>query len=189
MKVVGITGGIGSGKTTVCKVFEVLGVPVFYSDDISKSILFSDKISSIVIKEFGNDVVVNGSLNRKALGALVFENKAALNWLNNLLHPLVKAEFSLWIKRQSTSYVLKEAAIIFESGAYKICDFVINVSCDEEKRIERVVKRDGRSVLEIDDIISKQWSDNQRIEHSDFIINNFNQKLLPQIINLHQELL
>jgi|TARA_B110000261_G_C12977345_1_gene314976 dephospho-CoA kinase len=189
MKVVGITGGIGSGKTTVCRVFEVLGVPVFYSDYVSEKILFSPEISLVVIKKFGNDIVVNGSLDKKSLGKLVFENKEALNWLNSILHPLVRADFSLWVKRQSSSYVLKEAAILFESGAYKTCDLVINVSCDVEKRIERVVKRDGRSAVEVEGIISKQWSENKRIKHSDFTINNFNQKLLPQIINLHQELL
>lgn len=189
MKVVGITGGIGSGKTTVCKVFEVLGVPVFYSDSVSKSILFSENVAAKVIAQFGNDVVSNEKLDKQKLGRLVFENPEALQWLNHLLHPLVKSEFESWIGNQTTSYVLKEAAILFESGAYKSCDYVINVSCESTKRIERVVRRDGRSIEDIELIIAKQWTEDQRIKHSDFVINNSTQKLLPQILQLHQQLL
>jgi dephospho-CoA kinase len=189
MKVVGITGGIGSGKTTVCKVFEVLGIPVFYSDDVSKCILFSDDVSNVVIKKFGEQVVINNQLNKAGLAKLVFSNKVALDWLNELLHPLVKQEFDKWINNQNSSFVLKEAAILFESGAYKSCDFVINVSCNKQYRINRIVQRDGRSVSEIESIMDKQWLDSERVTYSDFVINNSNKKLLPQIISLHQELL
>ncbi len=189
MKVIGITGGIGSGKTTVCKIFEVLGVPVFYSDDVSKSILFSDEVSKVVIEKFGKKVLFNNQLSKSELAKHVFNDKTSLAWLNDLLHPLVREEFANWLVNQNTSFVLKEAAILFESGAYKACDFVINVSCNKQSRIDRIVQRDGRSVSEIDAIIDKQWSENERVENSDFVVNNSNKKLLPQIISLHQELL
>ena len=189
MKVVGITGGIGSGKTTVCKVFEVLEIPVFYSDDVSKSILFSDKISAIVINEFGGQVTVNGLLSKAMLAKHVFRDKTALDWLNKLLHPLVGEAFKNWLSNQKSSFVLKEAAILFESGGYKSCDLVINVSCDKQSRIDRIQQRDSRSVSDIEAIMDKQWSENERLVNSDYIINNSNSKLLPQIISLHQELL
>lgn len=189
MKVVGLTGGIGSGKSTVCKIFEILGTPVFYSDDVSKKILFSDKISKVVVKKFGKEVLFNNKLSKSHLADYVFNHKMALSWLNDLLHPLVKEEFDKWLAKQKVPFVLKEAAILFESGAYKSCDLVINVSCCRSIRIKRVSQRDGRSVSEINAIINKQWSEDERVKYSDFIINNSNQKLLPQIISLHQQLL
>ena len=189
MKVVGLTGGIGSGKTTVCKVFELLGAPVFYSDNVSKKILFSETVSKIVVEKFGKQVLSDNKLSKSNLAKYVFNNKVALAWLNDLLHPLVKQEFDKWLLRQDTSYILKEAAILFESGAYKSCDIVINISCSKGLRTNRIIQRDGRSISEINAIINKQWSDEERIKYSDFTINNSTQKLLPQIISLHQELL
>lgn len=189
MRVVGLTGGIGSGKTTVCKVFELLGTPVFYSDNVSKKILFSESVSNIVVEEFGEQVLADKKLSKSNLAKYVFNNKAALFWLNDLLHPLVKQEFDKWLLRQDTSYILKEAAILFESGAYKSCDVIINVSCSKALRINRIIQRDGRSISEINAIINKQWTEEERTEFSDFTINNSTQKLLPQIISLHQELL
>ena len=189
MRVVGLTGGIGSGKTTVCKVFELLGIPVFYSDNVSKKILFSEPVTKIVVKKFGNQVLSKNKLTKFNLARYVFNNKVALAWLNDLLHPLVKKEFDKWLLKQDTSYILKEAAILFESGAYKSCDIIINISCSEALRINRIIQRDGRSISEINAIINKQWSEEERIKYSDFTINNSTKKLLPQIISLHQELL
>ena len=189
MKVVGLTGGIGSGKTTVCKVFELLGTPVFYSDNVSKEILFSETVSKIVVEKFGEQVVSDNKLSKSNLTKYVFNNKVALAWLNDLLHPLVKQEFDKWLLKQDASYILKEAAILFESGAYKSCDIIVNVSCSKALRVNRIIQRDGRSVSEINAIIDKQWSEEERIKYSDFTINNSTQKLLPQIISLHQELL
>lgn len=189
MKVIGITGGIGSGKTTVCKVFEVLGVPVFYADDVSKRILFSSKISQKVIGEFGEEVVEKGVLDKNKLASFIFSDPSALQWLENVLHPEVALAFEQWKSKQKTTFVLKEAAILFESGSYKSCDAVVNVCCSEEVRIKRVMKRDGKSRKQVEAIIQKQWSESKRQKYSDYLIFNEEEKLFPQIVQLNQLLL
>lgn len=189
MKVIGITGGIGSGKTTVCKVFEVLGIPVFYADDVSKKILFSAVITDQVISRFGSEVTLDGVLNKKKLANYVFSNPLELKWLESVLHPAVALEFENWTKIQTSRYVLKEAAILFESGSYKSCDAVLNVSCSEAERLKRVMKRDGKTKVEVESVMQKQWTEVERKEVSDYLIFNENQKLFPQIIKLHQEFL
>lgn len=189
MKTLGVTGGIGSGKTTVCKIFKTLGVPVFYSDEVSKSILFSKPIISEMKSLFGEVVFSEGKLSKKKLANLVFNNPEKLTQLNQLLHPRVKEAFELWKLNQDFPFVIKEAAILFESGGYKACDFVLNVSCSEAERKRRVVKRDNRSLKEIERIIRKQWSEKKRAENSDYIIENENLKLIPQVSELFFKLL
>mgnify|MGYP001169011540 FL=1 len=189
MKILGVTGGIGSGKTTVCGIFKALGVPVFSSDEVSKSILFSSSVQSEVEKLFGERVLENGALSKNKLAEYIFSNEAALESLNQLLHPMVSTAFEAWKNQQKNNLVIKEAAILFESGAYKSCDYVLNVYCSEQERIRRVFLRDERSEQEIKSIISSQWSDNEREKHSDFTINNESEKLIPQVLNLYDILI
>ena len=181
MKVLGVTGGLGSGKTTVCKIFKTLGVPYFSSDEVSKSILFSTNVQKEVVNLFGDTVIKNGLLDRKKLARLIFSDEAALESLNQLLHPKVAYAFNKWKDKQQGSFVIKEAAILFESGAYKSCDYVLNIYCSEKERIKRVLFRDDRSESEIKAIMSRQWTDLQRKEKSDFYIDNEVEKLIPQV--------
>ncbi len=181
MKVLGVTGGLGSGKTTVCKIFKTLGVPYFSSDEVSKSILFSINVQKEVVNLFGDTVIKNGLLDRKKLARLIFSDEAALESLNQLLHPKVAYAFNKWKDKQQGSFVIKEAAILFESGAYKSCDYVLNIYCSEKERIKRVLFRDDRSESEIKAIMSRQWTDLQRKEKSDFYIDNEVEKLIPQV--------
>lgn len=188
MKVLGVTGGIGSGKTTVCKIFKILGVPYFSSDEVSKSILFSISVQKEVADLFGECVFKNGFLDRNKLAIHIFSDESALKSLNKLLHPKVFDAFNLWKNTQKSCFVIKEAAILFESGAYKACDYILNISCNEEKRIQRVINRDGRTESEIKSIIDSQWSDRKREENSDFSINNESDKLIPQVISVFEKL-
>ena len=188
MKVLGVTGGIGSGKTTVCKIFETLQVPVFYSDDVSKSILFSENLIPEIKSLFGDVVFNNGKLDKAQLGSIVFKNKSQLEKLNALLHPRVKEAFDIWKTNQKSPFLIKEAAILFESGSYKSCDFVLTVACSVEERVNRVLRRDRRNRSEIEAIIEKQWTEEQRLDEADFVIDNEKQKLIPQVLRLYTDL-
>lgn len=186
MKVVGITGGIGSGKSTVCKVFSSLGVPVFHSDEVSKSILFSPEVAPLVIKKFGDKVVEEGVLSRVKLADVVFKDKASLAWLNSVLHPKVAEEFVRWQINQKFPFCLKEAAILFESGGDSSCDLTVNVKCSEEERLKRVLKRDKRTRQQVLAIIAKQLPESERARLADYNIDNENQKVIPQVLSLFE---
>lgn len=189
MKVVGITGGIGSGKSLVCQIFSRLGVPVYESDKAVHT--FYEKYPEInekIKKEFSEDVFEkNGKLNRKKLGEIVFSDNKKLNTLNSIIHPLVKLDFEKWLKsNKGNPYVIKEAAILFESGSNEICDKIISVISPIEFRINRVKERDHKSRIEIENIINKQLSDDELIEKSDFVIyNDEKQMLIPQVLKIH----
>jgi len=189
MKTLGITGGVGSGKTTVCKILETLGAPVFYSDEVSKSILFSDGIISEIRSRFGDLVFSNGKLDKNKLSKIVFNDNDKLNQLNSLLHPKVGMAFEIWKRKQDFPFVVKEAAILFESGSFKSCDFIVNVSCSKLERINRVIKRDNKSLPDVEAIIARQWSEIKRNEKSDFTIENETKKLIPQVLSLFSKLL
>lgn len=185
--IVGITGGIGSGKSTVCKVFEGLGVPVFKADDVARSI--SDRNPSVIEKiklQFGNDMYADGKLNRPKMAALVFTDKDALAKLNSIIHPAVRQEFSEWKdKKATTSYLLYEAAILFESGAALLTDKKILVTAPLETRIQRVMQRDGVSHEEVESRIKNQWTDEQKIALSDYVLkNDENEPLVAQVLAL-----
>lgn len=190
---IGITGGIGSGKTTVCKVFELLGVPVFYADDVAKSIMYTDPIlKSGVIDAFGeNSYTQSGELNRSYISSLVFNDKHKLEKLNSLVHPAVFRAFDSWVLSQKeASYIIKEAALLYESDAYKMCDQSILVISPIETRISRVKARDGISAEDIQLRMNRQFSDEQKMKFADHIlINDERQLLIPQIIQLHQQFL
>lgn len=190
---IGITGGIGSGKTTVCKVFELLGVPVFYADDVAKSIMYTDPVlKSEILKAFGeNSYSKNGDLNRSYISSIVFNDKHELEKLNSLVHPAVFRAFDTWVLSQKeASYVIKEAALLYESDAYKMCDQSILVISPIETRISRVKARDGISAEDIQLRMNRQLSDEQKMKFADHILNNDEKQLLiPQIIQLHQQFL
>jgi dephospho-CoA kinase len=187
---VGITGGIGSGKTTVCKLFELLDVPVYYADDASKKLLVSDpEIKKSILSVFGECVLdEQQSISRKKVAALVFGNEAELKKLNAILHPAVAMHFDSWLKEHTDkSYILKEAAILFESGAYRQMDKIITVVAPEELRIARVLKRDAVSKEEIQRRMHAQLSDEERIKRSDYVIvNDEEQLMIPQVMKLHE---
>lgn len=185
-KVIGLTGGIGSGKTTVAKYFQTFGIPVYIADDEAKKISESPEICSKIKNIFGDSVFDNNILNRKKLADIVFDNKAKLAQLNAVIHPAVKIHFENWVKlHNENDFVIKETAILFESGSYKFCDYIITVVAPLETRIKRIIKRDNSSRAEILTKMSNQWSDEERIDKSDFVIFNIsNAKTLKQIKKL-----
>ena len=187
---VGITGGIGSGKTTVCRVFEVLGIPVFYADDAAKSIMHTDALlREDIIEGFGKDsYTVNGDLDRAYIAAIVFSNKEQLVKLNALVHPAVFRAFESWVAEQKdVPYVLKEAALLFESDAYKMCDQSILVKSPEALKFERITVRDQITLEEVRLRMDRQFSDEKKEKMADHLITNNEQLLLvPQILALHR---
>ena len=186
---IGITGGIGSGKTTVCKIFEVLRVPVFYADDAAKSVMNTDpELISALKSEFGNEIYSDeGILDRKALASIVFNNKEALAKLNGLVHPAAIQAFEDWSRVQGSPYVIKEAAILFESGSYKDCDYTVLVYTPQDLRVRRVMERDGVTAEQVLTRIDKQMPEEQKRELADFeIVNDGKRPLLPQVLELHE---
>ena len=190
---IGITGGIGSGKSTVCRMFENLGVPVFSSDIEGRKILNKDKDAvEQVLKKFGSDMyTAEGTIDRERIGRLVFSDPKALESLSKIVHPKVNEEFNSWTRRHERSaYVLKEAAILFESGYYHDLDKIITVFAPKEIRIERVMKRDGMSRQDVEKRMLFQYTDEERNKLADFIIiNEHRPKLLEQVMELHEILL
>lgn len=189
---IGITGGIGGGKTTSCKLFELLGIPVYYSDDASKELLQSNAVvKAHVLDVFGNSILdQQGAVDRKTLAAIVFNDKTELDKLNAIMHPAVALHFEHWIKKQTAPYILKEAAILFESGAYQKVDSVITVVAPLELKINRTIKRDGLLEEDILVRIQNQLSDDEKIKRSEFVIYNDEQQLLiPQILKIHSLIL
>lgn len=188
---IGITGGIGSGKTTVCKIFEVLGIPVFYADTAAREIMVKDAVLTKGVKEaFGkNSYLPDGSLNNKHIAAIVFADSVELDKLNALVHPAVFRAFDAWVAQivPHTPYVLKEAALLFESGSFKMCDQNILVLAPETLKLERVAKRDGVTVEQVRARMDKQFTDDQKRQLADRLIyNNENYSLIEQVITLHE---
>lgn len=190
---VGITGGIGSGKSTVCKVFELLGIPVYYADDRAKQITSIDpELKDQICQRFGEDSYIGNDLNRTYLAQKVFADKAALNALNALIHPRVALDFDKWVSaNKHHPYLLKEAALIFETKGNLKLDKVITVTADEDIRIKRVLARDNhRTEQDIKNIIGKQMPEDQKISLADVVINNNgDQLIIPQILEFHQNML
>lgn len=189
---IGITGGIGSGKSTICKVFELLGVPVYYADVAARELLENDaEVKNKITAIFGKEVIdENGDIIRKKVASLVFGNENQLNKLNGIIHPAVALHFETWLKqRMAAPYILKEAAILFESGAYLQMDKIITVSAPVELRIARVVKRDTVSQEEVKQRMKNQLSEEERIKRAQFVIvNDEKQLVIPQIMELHEKL-
>jgi dephospho-CoA kinase len=189
---VAVTGGIGSGKSIVCEVFEKIGIPVFYADKCAKKIMDTDRnIKEELITYFGTDIFdSNEKLMRGKFAEIIFNNKSALLKVNGIVHPAVRSEFEEWVKIQNAPYVIEEAAIIFESGLEHNFDRIISVTAPLELRIQRVMKRDKISRNKVFDRLKNQHTDEGKIKKSDFIIvNDDKEMILPQIINIHCKLL
>jgi len=176
-KIIGLTGGIGSGKTTVAGYFAALGVPVYIADEEAKKLLFLPETVAEVISAFGKDVLSDGLPDRKKLAGLVFNNPQKLAVLNSIIHPRVKKHFTEWVgKHKDKPCVIKEAAILFESGSYKDCDAVILVTAPKEIRLQRVMKRDKVSETEVLARMERQWDDERKAPLSDYVIINIDKE-------------
>jgi len=172
-KIIGLTGGIGSGKTTIANYFQSLGIPVYIADDEARKITELPETISKIRQEFGSAIFDNEKLSRERLAKLVFNNADQLRKLNAIVHPAVWKHFKDWLRQYSHEpIVIKEAAILFESGSYKDCDAVITVTAPIETRIERILKRDKTTRNDILRRIENQWSDAKKIANSDYVIDN-----------------
>ena len=190
MKIVGLTGGIGSGKSAVLSVFSSLGVPCYQSDSRAKKLMQQDPELINQIKAlFGDDLYEGEKLNRGKLAEVVFADKSKLESLNAIVHPRVKEDFQLFLSQQNADYVIKEAAILFETGGAEDCDVNILVTAPEDLRIERVMKREKSKVEHIKSRMRHQWSDEKKIPMADYVINNIDwDKTLKKVEEIHQKL-
>lgn len=172
-KIIGLTGGIGSGKSSIAKHIESLGVPIYIADTEAKKILDTDSVIAQVVALFGNDILENGRIDRKKIAALVFQDSEKLKKYNSIIHPEVYLHFKNWVKQHDNSpLVVKEAAILFESGSYKDCDKIILVTAPKEYRIERVMKRDAVTREAVEQRMVHQWDDERKKALSDYVIEN-----------------
>ncbi len=183
MKIIGITGGIGSGKTTITKYIESLGVPVYIADDEAKKLLDTPDVIKELTNTFGLEILKNNLVDKKKLATFVFGNKDNLKKLNEIVHPRVREHFINWIKQTKSNIVVKEAAILFESGAYKDCDVTILVTAPEDVRVERVISRDNTNKEDVLKRIRSQWSDEDKVKLADFVIENVDLKKSKQEID------
>jgi len=190
---IGITGGIGSGKSTVCKIFEILGVPVYYADDRAKWLMNNQpKLIKGVKSIFGSEAYhADGTLNRPFIADIVFNDKSKLEQLNALVHPVVHQDGVVWNEANTNAvYTIKEVAILFESGSYLTVDKVITVFAPKEIRIKRVLTRDNTTREAIEARMDKQISEEEKIERSDFVVYNDDEhSLIEQVIKIHREIL
>jgi dephospho-CoA kinase len=188
---VGVTGGIGTGKSTVTNIFKLMGVPVYDADKMAKKLMHEASLASAIKKEFGNEVYKNGQLDRQYLADKVFGKEQLVNKLNSLVHPVVAKDFNTWLNRFSSGYIIKEAALLFETGLNRELDVVILVISPLDIRIERIKKRDPqRSSRQIQNIIDRQIPVNEAIGLADHIIkNDESNMLIPQVIGLHHQLI
>ena len=171
--IVGITGGIGSGKTTISKYFEGFGIPVYHSDLEAKALMNRSKvIKRKLIALFGDDAYINNTLNRDYLRSQIFKEKKLLSKMNAIVHPKIGEHFMRWVKKQNAPYILKEVAIIFENNLQSQYDYIITVIADKEERVKRVMQRDNSSRDSVKAIIRNQLSDHEKIKKSDFVIEN-----------------
>jgi dephospho-CoA kinase len=187
---IGITGGIGSGKSIVCRIFQSLGVPVYDADSRAKSLMTTDGIlMSEIKKEFGVlSFRQDGSVDREYLAKTVFEDQEKLGRLNKLIHPRVAQDFERWVREQKSVYILKEAALLIEAKSYKALDKIIVVFAPEALRMERVLKRDSnRTKQQVQDIMENQMGEEEKLKFADFrIVNDESSLVIPQVLKLHQ---
>jgi dephospho-CoA kinase len=185
---VGVTGGIGSGKTTVCKLFESKGIPVYYADDRAKKLMLANKKLKSAIKDLlGQESYFrNGRINRKYISSLVFNDKSLLKRLNAIIHPVVLQDSEDWFSQQKTKFAIKEAALLIESLSYKTLDKIIVVTAPEKLRIDRVVKRDKTSIEKVKERMKNQLNDSDLLKYADYIIiNDGNNDLLSEVNRIY----
>jgi dephospho-CoA kinase len=188
---IGLTGSIGSGKTTVAKIFELLNVPVYYADDASKRLYHTDQdLIKNIKKHFGEDVYTGEQLNRSKLAAIVFSDPSRLELLNQLVHPPTIRDAVRWMEQQTSPYAIKEAALLFESGSAEGLDYVIGVRAPSHLRIKRAMDRDQLSREQVLSRANRQINDEIKMRLCDFVIENNEQELLiPQVLELHGKFL
>ena len=187
----GVTGGIGSGKTSVCRVFNVLGIPVFSADAEARVIMETDQRVISAIKSIaGQNIYRNGILNREELATLMFNNQEILKKVNHAVHPVVLEQFGKWEKLQVAPYLIMEAAILFESGAANLVDMILTVVAPFEERIDRVVKRNTLTREQVLERIKNQMDDEKKIQKSHYVIDNSdNMMIIPAILKIHEEII
>lgn len=191
-KIVGVTGGIGSGKTFVCRILEAMGYPVFYSDRVAKQILITKKsVKEKIISVFGALAYLEtGELNKPYLSKQIFSNKKLLEQMNSIVHPIVKKEFEQWICQQNASIIFYESAILFESNSYKNFDKIILITASKQTKIKRLLKRDNSTIEAIEKRMNNQWADEKKIPLADYIIvNDENSMILEQVNEVLKNLL
>lgn len=188
---VGVTGGIGSGKSLICKIFKHLRIPVFDADLEAKIIINSDKEVIESIKQaFGEDIYQENGLKKDVLAKIIFNDNIALTRVNSIVHPKVRKYFLDWAEKQHSKYVIEEAAILFESNAYLDLDYIINVHANKQSRIDRIIKRDNISKNQVLSRMKNQLCDEKRMKLADFtIFNDKDRMILPQVIDIHQKIL
>lgn len=188
--VVGLTGGIGSGKSTVANFFKALGVPIYTSDEEAKKLMLTSTLKSQITSLLGDEAYLNGNLNRTFIADHVFNNATLLGQLNAIVHPAVKNHFLDWKQKQNYPYVIQEAAIIFENGSEEKYDKIILVTAPEKIRIQRVTGRDGITIEKVKERIAHQWTDQKKSKKSHFIINNIDLiKTNKKVHEIHSQLL
>lgn len=191
-KRIGITGGIGSGKTTACQIFAALGIPIYYADDRAKWLMGNDPQLIVALKDaFGEKTYTGqGTLDRAYLAEVVFNDQKQLDILNSIVHPAVRKDGIQWDEQhQDTPYTLREAALLYESGIYQLLDQIIAVTAPEALRIQRVIARDGLSAEQVKARIAKQWPEETKVALADFVIHNDGQhSLIRQVYHIHQQL-
>ena len=191
MIIVGLTGGIGSGKTTVAKQFLEIGIPVYIADEEAKRLMRRSKIiKRKLIKLFGKEAYVGEELNKPFLANIIFNDKNYLQKMNAIVHPKVARHFEKWVLKQEAPYVIKEVAILFENGGHNTCDFVITVTAPIETSIKRLLKRDNTSYEKIEAIMKNQWTDEEKVKQSHFVIENIElENTKKQVVKIHKEIL
>lgn len=181
----GLTGGIGSGKSTVAKIFEEFNIPVYYADERAKWLMNQPKLKDKITLEFGEKAYAKGKLDRGYLASVVFKNRELLETLNAIVHPAVAEDYKNWCEYQQSPFTVKEAAILIESGAKESVDEVVIVTAPVKVRMDRVIKRDGVSEQQVIDRLNNQMTDSQRLEHASYVVDNGGEKMLiPQVKNI-----
>ena len=186
---VGLTGGIGSGKTTVSRVFTTMGIPVYYADERARHLMNSDHtLKAAIVQHFGEQSYSKDTLDRKYLASIVFNDKDKLNLLNSITHPATIRDAEEWMEKQTTVYTIKEAALLFESGAAEKLDYIIGVYAPQHLRVQRVMKRDNLPIDEVMKRISRQIDEEMKMKLCDFVITNNNLELvIPQVVELDKK--
>lgn len=188
--IVGLTGGIGSGKSTVASVFNQLGVPVYEADLWARNLIDRDDIQSALVELMGEGILSSGVIDRKKMASLIFNDKALLARVNGLIHPAVATHFKNWYREQQSPYVIREAAILFESGSYKDCDKVIVVHAPLEMRIQRVMERNGISREEVMERVNNQWPEEDKLRLADYVVyNDLSRSVIKQSISIHEDII
>lgn len=191
MKIVGLTGGIGSGKTTVARMFQALGISIYIADEEAKELMNSSKvIKKKLIELFGENAYVKDVLNRPFIAETIFKNRLLLEKMNAIIHPKVASHFKKWVLKQKSPYVIKEAAILFENEGYKKCDLMITVTAPKELKIKRLLTRDNMTLEKIEAIMNNQWNDQEKIKLSHYVIVNSElENTRQQVVKIHQQII